>query len=127
MTMKKWWLIAALAASPWAGAASILDFDVWMRAIDRRSVTVQKSITAQDFDSAKADARELERYYTLMEAFFAKDRQAEDAVRQSAEGRALAAAIPAALDKQDYATATQSAVTLARACNDCHDNHKPFK
>lgn len=125
--MKRWWLIAALAASPWAGAASMLDFDVWMRAIDKRSVTVQKSITARNDEGAKADARELERYYALMEAYFAAMGQADDAVRQSAEGRALAAAIPAALDRQDYAAATQSAVTLARACNDCHDNYKPFK
>jgi len=125
--MKRWWVIAALVASPWAGAASMLDFDVWMRAIDKRSVTVQKSITAQNYEGAKADARELERYYALMEAYFAALGQADDAVRQSAEGRALAAAIPAALDRQDYVAATQSAVTLARACNDCHDNYKPFK
>ncbi|HEX3139983.1 MAG TPA: hypothetical protein VHQ87_08010 [Rhizobacter sp.] len=125
--MQRWCVIAALAASPWAGAASALDFDVWMRAIDKRSVTVQKSIAAQDVEAAKADARELERYYALMETYFVKDGPAQDAARQSAEGRALASAIHAALDQQDYATAAQSALTLARSCNDCHDNHKPFK
>jgi len=120
-------LVAALAASPWARAASLLDFDVWMREIDKRSVTVQKHIAAQNADGARADAQELERYYALMEEFFTRNVQAGDAARQSAEGRALAAAIPSALQRQDYSAAAQSALTLARACNDCHDNHKPFQ
>jgi hypothetical protein len=122
-------VIAVLAASPWVGAwaASVLEFDLWMRAIDKRSVSVQKHIAAQDAASARDDARELERYYALMETYFARDREAADAARQSAEGRALAAAIAPALERQDYAAASQSAVALARSCNDCHDNHKPFQ
>jgi hypothetical protein len=104
----------------------MLDFDVWMRLIDARSVTVQRHIAAQNIDSAKADAKALETHYALMEEYFVKAGNADDAVKQSADGRALAAAIPVALDKQDFAGAAQSALTLARACNDCHDTYKPF-
>ncbi len=120
-------LLVAVASSSLAQAASVLDFDVWMRLIDKRSVTVQKHIAARNVEDAKAEARELAAHYALMQAYFAADGRAEDAVRQSAEGRALAAEIPLALDRQDFAAAAQAALTLARTCNDCHDNYKPFK
>jgi len=118
--------LVALAAGQLAYAASIFDFDVWMRLIDQRSVTVQKHIAAQDVDKARADADALEKHYALMEQYFIEDGRAPDAVQQSAEGRALAAAIGPALERKDFAAAAQSALTLARTCNDCHDNHKPF-
>ena len=117
-------LACATARAP---AASILDFDVWMHAIDQRSVSVQQHIEARDAATATADARELERLYGLMEDWFVKDGTAPDAVTLSHDGRALAASIPAALASQDYTAAAASARTIARACNDCHDNYKPFK
>ena len=122
-------LVAALAAlSPrHAGAASVFDFDVWMRAIDKRSVAVQKNIEAHDVSAAAADARELERLYALMEDWFVKDGSAADAVAISHDGRALASTIPAALEQQDDAAAALAARGIAHACNDCHDTYKPFK
>ncbi len=119
--------LSVLGTATWAHAASILDFDVWMRLIDKRSVSVQRHIAAHKVDEAKADARDLEQHYALMETFFIDAGGAADAVRLSAEGRALAAQIPVALDRQDFPAAAQSALTLARACNDCHDYYKPFK
>jgi hypothetical protein len=122
-------IAAVLAALPAvrASAASALDFDVWMRAVDKRSVTVQKSIEAHDVAAASDDAREIERLYGLMEAYFVKDGNAADAITLSHDGKALAASIPAALESQDYAAAALAARTLAHACNDCHDTYKPFK
>jgi len=126
--------LAAVAALAFAAglataarAASVLDFDVWMRAIDKRSVDVQKNIDARRTDAAAADAQELARLYALMEAYFVDDGQAPDAVELSRSGKALAAAIPTALAAQDYAGASRAAVDLAHACNDCHDVHKPFQ
>ena len=110
-----------------ARAASVLDFDVWMRAIDKRSVDVQKNIEARKTDAAAADARELARLYGLMEAYFVDDGKAPDAVTLSQSGRALADGIPAALAVQDYDGAAKAALALSHACNDCHDNHKPFQ
>ena len=110
-----------------ARAASVLDFDVWMRAIDKHSVDVQKNIDARKLDAATADAQELARLYGLMEAFFAADGHVQDAVDMSRSGKELAASIPTALAAQDYDTASKAAVTLAHACNDCHDAHKPFQ
>ena len=118
--------LAAIAATA-ARAASVLDFDVWMRAIDKHSVDVQKNIAAGRTDAAIADAQELARLYGLMEAYFVDDGHAPDAVTMSRSGQALAAAIPTALAARDVDGAAKSALDLAHACNDCHDNHKPFQ
>jgi hypothetical protein len=110
-----------------ARAASVLDFDVWMRAIDKRSVDVQKNIEARKTEAAAADAQELARLYGLMEAHFVDDGHAPDAVTLSQSGKALAAGIPASLAAQDYDGAARAALEISHACNDCHDNHKPFQ
>ena len=110
-----------------ARAASVLDFDVWMRTIDKRSVDVQKNIDARRTEAAAADARELARLYGLMETYFVDDGHAPDAVTLSQSGKALATGIPAALAAQDFDGAASSALAIAHACNDCHDNHKPFQ
>jgi hypothetical protein len=118
-------LAAAVATA--ARAASVLDFDVWMRAIDKHSVDVQRNIAAGRPDAAVADAQELARLYGLMEAYFVDDGHAPDAVTMSRSGKALAAAIPTALATRDVDGAAKSALELAHACNDCHDAHKPFQ
>ena len=118
--------LAAVAVTA-ARAASVLDFDVWMRAIDKHSVDVQKNLDARKTEAAVADAQELARLYGLMEAYFVDDGHAPDAVTMSQSGKALAAAIPAALAARDVDGAAKSALDLAHACNDCHDNHKPFQ
>jgi hypothetical protein len=125
-------LAAALAtlaaiALPGARAASMLDFDVWMRAIDRHSVDVQKNLDARRPEAAIADAAELARLYGLMETYFVDDGQAADAVTMAQSGKALAAAIPAAVAARDFDGASRAALELAHACNDCHDVHKPFR
>ena len=117
----------AAAAITGARAASVLDFDVWMRAIDKHSVDVQKNIAAGNTDAAVVDAQELARLYGLMETYFVDDGHAPDAVTLSQSGKALAAAIPVALAARNVDAAAKSALELAHACNDCHDNHKPFQ
>ncbi|MFL6629547.1 MAG: hypothetical protein ACJ8G1_24140 [Vitreoscilla sp.] len=123
--------VAALAllatAATVARAASVLDFDIWMRAIDKRSVEVQRNIDARRNDAAVADAQELARLYGLMETYFVDDGHFADAVEMSRSGKALASAIPGALAAQDYDKASRAALDLAHACNDCHDVHKPFQ
>jgi hypothetical protein len=118
--------LAATAVTA-ARAASVFDFDVWMREIDKRSVDVQKNIDARKADAAIADAQELARLYGLMETYFVAEGKRADAVTLSHDGKALASAIPAALAARDFDAASKSALDLARACNDCHDAHKPFQ
>jgi hypothetical protein len=118
-------LAAAVITS--ARAASVFDFDVWMRAIDKHSVEVQKNIDARKTDAAIADAQELSRLYGLMEAYFVDDGHTADAVEMSHSGKAFADAIAPALSAQDFDAASKAALQLSHACNDCHDVHKPFQ
>ena len=110
-----------------ARAASVLDFDVWMRAIDKHSVDVQKNIDARKTEAAVADAQELTRLYGLMETYFVDDGHTADAVEMSRTGKTFAAAIAPALAARDYDAAAKAALDLSHACNDCHDVHKPFQ
>lgn len=118
---------ALLVPSLSARSASVFEFDVWMRAIDQRSVSVQRHIESRRAEAATADARELERLYGLMERYFAKDYEARDGAQISQDGRLLAALIPGALERGDFDAAARAARDIALACNDCHDPYKPFK
>ena len=118
---------AAAAAATVARAASVLDFDVWMRAIDKHSVDVQKNLTAGKPEAATVDAQELARLYGLMTDWFVADGHSPDAVEMSRTGKAFADAIAPAIAAKDYDAATKAAVELSHACNDCHDVHKPFQ
>lgn len=116
----------ALCASL-ALAASVLEFDRWMRAIDRNSVAVQKNLARRDGETAKVNAQQLEQLYAQMEDYFASDGHSPDAVQISRDGKEQAAAVLSAIDASDFDTATSAALRIARACNDCHDVYKPFK
>ena len=109
-----------------ARAASVVDFDVWMHAVDKHTVDVQQNIDARRIDAAGADAQELVRLYGLMEDYFPADGHYEPAVKWSRAGKEQAQAISSLLAKQDYDGATKSAVEISHACDDCHNQYKPF-
>jgi hypothetical protein len=118
--------VAACAAlcAPWAGAASLFDLDVWMRAIDQHSVTVQQNLARREAQAAQADARRIETLYALLEDYYAQGGRPADARQISREGKEQAAAIVQALEGRDFDAALTAALRITRACNECHDNHK---
>ncbi len=118
---------AVLCAAVGTGyAQSILQFDRWMQRIDRRSQSVQRHIDAQDAAAALADARELGELYGLMEDYFQRRGESADAVRISREGASLAADVIRAIEGNDLPAASRSAISIARACRDCHFQYKPL-
>lgn len=119
-------LLMVLLAAPLTQAATRHDFNVWMRAIDNKSVSVQKHLAAGRADAAVADAQALQKLYADMAAYFERDYPAADGVAISRDGERHAAAIPAHLAQGDAAAAAQAARAIALACNDCHDPYKPF-
>lgn len=119
-------LMTALLLPPVGHAASKLDLGLWMRAIDHKSVSVQKALAAGQNDAAVADAQALQKLYADMAAFFERDYPAADAVGFSREGERHAAAITTALAAGDVTAARGAARALALACNDCHDPYKPL-
>jgi cytochrome c556 len=129
--MKKPALIASIAmctllAAPLTQAASRLEFGVWMRSIDAKTVSVQKHLAAGRKDEAVADAQALQKLYADMAVYFEHDYPAADAVGFSHDGEKLAAAIPGHVANGDLTAAAQSARAIALACNDCHDPYKPL-
>ena len=118
--------LATLLAAPLTQAASRLELGIWMRAVDAKSVSVQKHLAAGRNDEALTDAQALRRLYADMTAFFEKDYPAADAVAFSRDGERLAAAIPVALAQGDITAAKGAARAIALACNDCHDPYKPL-
>ena len=119
-------LLIALLAAPLTQAATRHDFAVWMRAVDNKTVSVQKHIAAGRTEQAVADAQALQKLYADMAAFFERDYPAADAVEISRDGERHAAAIPTHLDQGDTAAAVQAARAISLACNDCHDPYKPL-
>ncbi|HSW09241.1 hypothetical protein [Aquabacterium sp.] len=119
--------LLACCAALGAPAASFFEFGVWMRALDQHSVEVQRSLGRRDAEAARGHARRIEQLYAQLEVFYAQDGRTPDALEISRDGKALAAGIGPLLDRQDFQAATDAAVRLARACNDCHDNHKPLR
>ena len=109
-----------------AAAQNLFDFDDWMQRIDDGSQDLQRHIDKKDAESAKAAAQEIEELYGLMEKFFEKRGNADDAVRWSREGRVFAARAQADLDARRFGAAKTKALAIAHACRDCHFVYKPL-
>jgi len=116
-------VMAALAAP----GGSLIDFGIWMRAIDRLSVSVQKRIEKGEVDAARKDAQRLEELYALMETFYRQPGRPAEAAEISRQGKEFAAQVQQDIDAGQLEAAAQNALTIARACNDCHDPYKPVR
>jgi hypothetical protein len=117
-------MLGALSVA--AVAQNLLDFDDWMQRIDDGSQNLQRHIAARDPKAASGAAQEIEELYGLMEKFFEKRGNADDAVRWSREGRQFAARAQADLAAGRYASARRNALAIAHGCRDCHFNYKPL-
>ena len=114
------------ALSVTAVAQNLLDFDDWMQRIDDGSQNLQRHIAARDPTAANGAAQEIEELYGLMEKFFEKRGNSDDAVRWSREGRQFAARAQADIAAGRFASAKRNALGIAHGCRDCHFNYKPL-
>jgi hypothetical protein len=105
---------------------NLLDFDEWMQRIEDGSLDLQRHIDARDPKAASSAAREIEELYGLMEKFFEKRGDADDAVRWSREGREFAVKAQADLTARRFTSARRNALAIAHGCRDCHFNYKPL-
>jgi hypothetical protein len=119
--------VAFALLQPIVRAQSVLDFDEWMQKVDRRSQSVQRNLTRKDVNAATADAREIGELYGSMETYFTRRGNAANAVKLSKEGRDLAATVVKAVAANDFAGASQAAVSIAHACRTCHLEYKPLE
>jgi len=114
------------ALSITAAAQNLFDFDDWMQRIDDGSQNLQRHLAARDPKAASGSAQEIEELYGLMEKFFEKRGDADDAVRWSREGREFAARAQADIAAGRFASARRNALAIAHGCRDCHFNYKPL-
>lgn len=114
------------ALSVTAVAQNLFDFDDWMQRIDDGSQNLQRHIAARDPKAASGAAQEIEELYGLMEKFFEKRGNSDDAVRWSREGRQFAAKAQADIAAGRFASAKRNALAIAHGCRDCHFNYKPL-
>ena len=117
-------LLATLSLG--AAAQNLFDFDDWMQRIEDGSLDLQRHIAARDPKAASGAAQVMEELYGLMEKFFEKRGNAEDAVRWSREGREFAVRAQADLAAGRFASARRNALAIAHGCRDCHFNYKPL-
>ena len=108
------------------GAHSLLDFDRWMQKIEKRSLSMQRSLKRRDASTAVADAREIQTLYLQMRQYFIERGDSASAVELSAHGEHLAARVVEAAGNDDFDAALQAAITLAKECRDCHADYKPL-
>jgi hypothetical protein len=109
-----------------ARAESIFQFDVWMQRTEKRILSVQRNLKSGDTDAAIADATELRDLYQKMEDFFANRDDATDAVKQSHDGVALLNHVIDSTTAHNYDAALTSAISVSKACRDCHNQYKPL-
>lgn len=118
---------AAVALANVVSAASILDFDIWMRRIDRRTQAVHRAIGRRDAVATVAEAKEIGDLYALVKDYFATAGSADEAVRFSKEGQEFAGVIVAAVGRNDFEGASVAALGITHACATCHEAYKPLE
>jgi cytochrome c556 len=118
-------LAGALAASN-VGAASIFEFDGWMSQVEKRALSLQKSLDRRDTDTAIADAREIERLYRRMEEYFTLSGDADSAVDLSKKGWRDALDIAARSATNDSDGARALIKGMMEDCRTCHREYKPL-
>jgi cytochrome c556 len=118
-------LAASLIASV-AGAASIFEFDRWMQQVEKRALSLQKSLDRGDANAAVADAREIETLYRNMETYFTLSGDAASAVELSKKGWRDAADIASRTATDDIAGARALIKGMMEDCRTCHREYKPL-
>jgi hypothetical protein len=102
------------------------DFDAWMRTIDEKNQSVQRNIAAKDADAATADAKALQETFKLVEGFWAKRGNAQDAVELSQKAQQQAAEVVKSATAKDYDAASTKSINIAQTCTACHRLYRPL-
>jgi hypothetical protein len=118
-------LLIVVSGAVWAEAE--FDFEEMMKDVETQTQNVQNSISAQDANTALADAKKLQDEFKLVESYFQKRTNADDAVSISKKYQEKALAIQNSLAASDYNTAAAVAGDFSKDCRGaCHDKYKPL-
>lgn len=100
-----------------------LDFDL-MQNIEDTNKSLSSNIALKDVKGSSADARELHRMFTDVEAHFVARGDAPDAVELSRKSLGLTQDIRQAVESGQFDAATEAATNLSRTCRSCHTFYK---
>lgn len=119
-------VLLALTAGQVA-AESEFDFEELMNDVETKIQNVQNNIAAADVAAATKETKELQDAFKLVEGYFAKRGNADDAVHNSKEYQEMAATILSGLSANDLASAGTAANEFSKQCRGaCHDKYKPL-
>jgi hypothetical protein len=118
--------VSLIVSAGVVNATSTFEFDRWMKRIEKHSLSVQRNLKRRDAPAAIVDANEIQKLYKLMEDFYAARDNVRDAVRMSKEGKELAGQVADSAAAGDFDSALKSAIVVAKACRECHNQYKPL-
>ena len=108
-------------------AESEFDFEELMKDVETRIQNVQNNISAGDVQTAAVDTKQLQEEFALVEGYFAKRGNSDDAVIDAKNYQDKAAQIQAALNAGNTSSAADAASDFSRQCRGaCHDKYKPL-
>jgi hypothetical protein len=108
-------------------AEAAFDFETLMEAIDTNAHNLQGNIATKDVNATVALAKKMQDDFKLVEGFFEKRGNANDAVEDAKKYENLAADIVKFAEANDFQTASNKAIEISNACDQaCHDTYKPL-
>jgi hypothetical protein len=114
-------------ASSMVHAEAAFDFETLMEAIDTNSHNLQGNIATKDLAATVELANKMQSDFKLVEGFFEKRGNAQDAVVDAQKYEALAADIVKFAEANDFETASNKAIEISNSCDQaCHDTYKPL-
>ncbi|MBV1776868.1 hypothetical protein KSF73_14215 [Burkholderiaceae bacterium DAT-1] len=105
--------------------ATLFQFDVWMRQIDRYSSDLQHALLEQDSQRARLRAESLQTLYAAMAAYLDETGK-PGAAKLSRDDVARSQYVLTALDESNWTRASELAVGIRQACMPCHDQYRPI-
>lgn len=119
-------VIATGASAAVLASVDLSDFDQdTMQAVGDAKKELEAGLAAKEPKDAIANAEFIRDSLQWAEGYFAKKGNVDDAVRWAREGRELAAAVAASVERGNFEAATESYNSLIRTCKSCHDVYKP--
>ena len=106
------------------GAAQVSVDEDFMQIMDDRQKSLTSNIALGNAQAASTDIRQIAEMFNDVEAFYAQKGNAQDAVTWSRESKVLAATITKSVAAKNFDAASQTSVSLAQTCKECHRAYK---
>ena len=95
-----------------------------MRDIEDTAKSLDSNVALKETKNAVTEAKELVSFFRQVEAYYAQQPNAADAVGYARKTHELAAQALVALEAQNFDQAGDSVNALTRSCKTCHDVYK---